>query len=223
MKKDYFGKIAEYGQLIIVSGPNGVGKRTIIKEYIKDHPNAIRCVSVTTRPQRDDEVEGQDYYFISHKEFNQLVRSNQMLEYGYLRRNGYGTIRSAVEQLRSAGKNVILDIDVVGAMKVRTIYPDATLMFILPPTWEELEKRIRERRSESEEAITELLLAAQEEVLCAEQYDYVLINDTLEDTVRRFAQIVHGNRYSRNSMKSFLQSYIESEINSSFVDEIRSI
>lgn len=223
MEKAYFGKIAEYGQLIIVSGPTGVGKRTIIKEYIKDHPNAIRCVSVTTRPQRDDEVEGQDYYFISHKEFNQLIRSNQMLEYGYLRRNGYGTIRSAVEQLRAAGRNVILDIDVVGAMKVRTIYPDATLMFILPPTWEELEKRIREKRSESEEQIDELLLAAQEEVLCAEQYDYVLINDTLEDTVRRFAQIVHGNRYSRNSMKSFLQSYIESEINSSFVDEIRSI
>lgn len=223
MKKEYFGKIAEYGQLIIVSGPNGVGKRTIIKEYIKDHPNAIRCVSVTTRPQRDDEVDGQDYYFISHKEFDQLVRSNQMLEYGYLRRNGYGTIRSAVEQLRLAGRNVILDIDVVGAMKARTIYPDATLMFILPPTWEELEKRIRERKSASEEEIAELLLAAQEEVLCAEQYDYILINDTLEDTVRRFSQIVHGNRYSRNSMKSFLQSYIESEISSSFVDEIRSI
>lgn len=223
MKKEYFGKIAEYGQLIIVSGPNGVGKRTIIKEYIKDHPNAIRCVSVTTRPQRDNEVEGQDYYFISHKEFNQLVRSNQMLEYGYLRRNGYGTIRSAVEQLRAAGRNVILDIDVVGAMKVRTIYPDATLMFILPPTWEELENRIRARRTESEDEVVELLAAAQEEVLCAEQYDYILINDTLEDTVRRFSQIVHGNRYSRNSMKSFLQSYIESEINSSFVDEIRSI
>ena len=223
MDKAYFDKIAEYGQLIIVSGPNGVGKRTIIKEYIKDHPNAIRCVSVTTRPQRDGEVDGQDYYFISHKEFNQLVRSNQMLEYGYLRRNGYGTIRSAVEQLRAAGRNVILDIDVVGAMKVRTIYPDATLIFILPPTWGELERRIRDRRAESEEVIAELLLGAQEEVLCADQYDYVLINDTIEATVRRLAQIVHGNRYSRNSMRTFLQSYIESEISSSFVDEIRSI
>ena len=223
MQKEYFDKIAEYGQLIIVSGPNGVGKRTIIKEYIKDHPNAVRCVSVTTRPQRDDEVDGKDYHFISHNEFNRLVRSNQMLEYGYLRRNGYGTIRSAVEKLRAEGRNVILDIDVVGAMKVRTIYPDSTLMFILPPTWEELERRIRNRREESEEVIAELLSAAQEEVLCAEQYDYILINDTLEDTVRRIAQIVHGNRYSRSSMKSFLQSYIESEIDSSFVDEIRSI
>lgn len=223
MKKDYFNKIAEYGQLIIVSGPNGVGKRSIIKEYIKDHPNAVRCVSVTTRPQRDNEVDGVDYHFVSHKIFDQLARSNQLLEYGYYRRNGYGTIRNAVEQARAAGKNVILDIDVVGAMKVRTLCPDATLVFIVPPSWEELENRIRARRAESEEAIEEFLHIAQEEILCAEQYDYILINDTLEDTVRRFAQIVHGNRYSRNSMKAFLQEYIESEITSSFVDEIRSI
>lgn len=223
MEKEYFGKVAEYGQLIIVSGPSGVGKKTVIKEYLKDHPNAVRCISITTRPQRPDEVDGVDYYFVSHKEFDQLVRSNQMLEYGYYRRNGYGTVRNAVEQLRAKGHNVILDIDVVGAMKVRTICPDATLVFLVPPTWEELERRIRDGKIESEEEIKERLEIAQEEVLCAEQYDYILINDTVVDTVRRFAQIVHGNRYSRNSMKSFLKSYIESEIKSELVDMIRSL
>ena len=223
MQKEYFNKVAEYGQLIVVSGPSGVGKKTIIKEYLKDHPNAVRCTSITTRDQRPDEVDGVDYYFVSHEEFNQLVRSNQMLEYGYYRRNGYGTIRNAVEQLRDQGRNVILDIDVVGAMKVRTICPDATLVFLVPPTWEELENRIHNSKFIPEDEIAERLDIAKEEILCAEQYDYVLINDTVEDTVRRLAQIIHGNRYSRSSMKGFLKSYIESEINSELVDMIRSL
>ena len=223
MQKEYFNKVAEYGQLIVVSGPSGVGKKTIIKEYLKDHPNAVRCTSITTRDQRPDEVDGVDYYFVSHEEFNQLVRSNQMLEYGYYRRNGYGTIRNAVEQLREKGRNVILDIDVVGAMKVRTICPDATLVFLVPPTWEELENRIHNSKFIPEDEIAERLDIAKEEILCAEQYDYVLINDTVEDTVRRLAQIIHGNRYSRSSMKGFLKSYIESEINSELVDMIRSL
>ena len=146
MQKEYFNKVAEYGQLIVVSGPSGVGKKTIIKEYLKDHPNAIRCISITTRDQRPDEVDGVDYYFVSHEEFDQLVRSNQMLEFGYYRRNGYGTIRNAVEQLRAQGRNVILDIDVVGAMKVRTICPDATLVFLIPPTWDDLNTRIHNNK-----------------------------------------------------------------------------
>ena len=223
MQKEYFDKVAEYGQLIVISGPSGVGKTTIIKEYLKEHPNAVRCTSVTTRPQRPDEVDGKDYYFVSHEEFHQLIRSNQMLEWGYYNRNGYGTIRNAVEQLRSKGHNVILEIDVIGAMKVRTICPDATLVFLVPPTWEDLEARIHNIKFISESEIAERLEIAKEEVACADQYDYILINDTVENTVRRLGQIIHGNRYSRNSMKSFLKSYIESEIHSELVDMIRSL
>ena len=223
MQKEYFNKVAEYGQLIVVSGPSGVGKKTIIKEYLKDHPNAVRCTSITTRDQRPDEVDGVDYYFVSHEEFDQLVRSNQMMEFGYYRRNGYGTIRNAVVQLREKGRNVILDLDVVGAMKVRTIFPDATLVFLVPPTWEDLEERIHNSKFIPEDEIAERLEIAKEEVLCAEQYDYILINDTVEATVRRLAQIIHGNRYSRSSMKSFLKGFIESEIDSELVDMIRSL
>ena len=104
--------------------------------------------------------------------------------------------------------------------EVRALCPDATLIFLLPPTWEDLEERIHDGKIKSEEEIAERLFIAQEEVLCAGQYDYILINDTVEDTVRRLGQIIHGNRYSKNSMKSFLKSYIESEIKSEMVEAI---
>ena len=126
-------------------------------------------------------------------------------------------------RLREQGRNVILDLDVYGAMKVRTLCPDATLVFLVPPTWDELEERIHKSKYIPESEIEGRLEIAKEEVLCAEQYDYILINDTVEDTVRRLAQIIHGNRYSRNSMKGFLKSYIESEISSELVDMIRAL
>ena len=94
--KKYFERIAEYGQLVVVSGPSGVGKRTILREYMKEHPNACTCTSVTTRDPRPDETDGKEHYFISHLEFDRMVRSHQLLEYGYYKRNGYGIPRKAV-------------------------------------------------------------------------------------------------------------------------------
>ncbi len=223
-EKSYFDKIAERGQLVIISGPSGVGKSTVITNYIAEHPNACKCVSVTTRPPRPDEEDGEDHYFVTHEEFEQLIRSQQLLEYVYRGQTGYGTPKKAVENLRSAGRNVILDIDVIGATKIRTICPDATLIFIMPPSWTELENRLRAGNN-TEAQIQNLLETAQEDVLCAGQYDYILVNDTVEKTVRRLGQIIHGNRYSRNSMKTFLESYIESEIKpqSDLADEILAI
>lgn len=221
--KEYFEKIAEYGQLIVISGPSGVGKRTIIKEYMKQHESVVKCVSVTTRAQKPEEVDGREHYFVSQFEFERMVRSQQLLEYEYYNRNGYGTPRKAVEEQRKQGKNVIVIADVTGAMRIRARCPEATLIFILSPTWEALETRIRERHAGNDEKIEELLSIAQEEILCAEQYDYILINDSVEKTVRRLGQIIHGNRYSKNSMKTFMQSYIKSEIQSDLVDEILSL
>ena len=221
--KEYFEKIAEYGQLIVISGPSGVGKRTIIKEYMKQHESAVKCVSVTTRAQKPEEVDGREHYFVSQFEFERMVRSQQLLEYEYYNRNGYGTPRKAVEEQRKQGKNVIVIADVTGAMRIRARCPEATLIFILSPTWEALETRIRERHAGNDEKIEELLSIAQEVILCAEQYDYILINDSVEKTVRRLGQIIHGNRYSKNSMKTFMQSYIKSEIQSDLVDEILSL
>lgn len=221
--KKYFERIAEYGQLVVFSGPTGVGKRTILKEYLKEHPNACKCVSVTTRDPRPGEVEGEEHYFISHLEFDRMVRSHQLIEYGYYNRVGYGTPRKAVEEARSKGRNVLLIADVVSAMKVRAMCPDATLIFLLPPAWEDLVEHVKADTSLTEEEQQERLFVAQEEIMCAEQYDYILVNDEMEKTVRRLGQIIHGNRYSRNSMKAFMESYLESEIHSDLADVIRSL
>lgn len=211
-RKEYFDKIAEKGQLIIISGPSGVGKRTAIKQYLCEHPNAVKCVSMTTREPHEGEVDGKDYFFVSHLEFERAARSNQLLEHSYYNRNGYGTPRKTIEDARNAGKNVILVADIIGAMKIRVLCPDATLIFLMPPSWDELERRLYERHTESDEVIKERLDYAREEILGAAQYDYILVDDTVENTVRRLGQIIHGNRYSRNSMKAFLESYIESEL-----------
>lgn len=211
-RKEYFDKIAEKGQLVIISGPSGVGKRTAIKQYLSEHPNAVKCVSMTTREPHEGEVDGKDYFFVSHLEFERAARSNQLLEHSYYNRNGYGTPRKTIEDARNAGKNVILVADIIGAMKIRVLCPDATLIFLMPPSWEELERRLYDRHTESEEVMKERLDYAREEILGAAQYDYILVDDTVENTVRRLGQIIHGNRYSRNSMKTFLESYIESEL-----------
>lgn len=220
-QKNYFDRIAEIGQLVIISGPIGVGKRTLIADYLSTHPNAVQCTTVTTREPREGEEEGREHYFISNLEFDRMVRTKQLLEHTYIGRVGYGTPVRQVEKARQAGHNVILMLGVIEALNARAMCPDATLIFIVSPTWEELKERINKREGELGRSVEDALVIAQEEILCADQYDYVIINDEVEKTVRRLDQIIHGNRYSRNSMKGFIESYIESELASEFVDEIK--
>lgn len=216
---DYMSRIAEKGQLVVLAGPNDGSKNQIAKAYMEDHPNAVRCTTVTTREKREDETDGVEHWFLSVTEFDRLVRTQQLLTYSYTNRNGYGTTRKAVEEARRAGHNVILVTDAFDALKIKTTHPEATIIFMLAPSWEVLESRLRAKNAKlSEEEIQDILEEAREEILCAGQFDYVLIHDVLEDTVRRLSQIVHGNRYSRNSMKGFVESYIESEISSEIVD-----
>ena len=212
MKKEYLDKIAEYGQLIVVSGPSGVGNKTVLREYLQDHERACVSVSVTTRRQRKHEIDGKDYWFVSVPEFERMVRMGEMLEYTYVNGNAYGTTKKSVEEARARGKNVILDVDTIGAMKIRALCPDATLVYILPPSWDELKSRLSSTGIYNKEEVNALMEIAEEEISCANSYDYILVNDTISNTLSRFAQIIHSNRYSRNCMKEFLDSYIDGEV-----------
>lgn len=126
--------------------------------------------------------------------------------------NAYGTTKKSVEEARARGKNVILDVDTIGAMKIRALCPDATLIYILPPSWDELKSRLSSTGIYTEEEVNALMEIAEEEISCANSYDYILVNDTISNTLSRFAQIIHSNRYSRNCMKEFLDSYIDGEV-----------
>ena len=216
MKKEYLDKIAEYGQLIVVSGPSGVGNKTVLREYLQDHEQACVSVSVTTRRQRKHEIDGKDYWFVSVPEFERMVRMGEMLEYTYVNGNAYGTTKKSVEEARARGKNVILDVDTIGAMKIRALCSDATLIYILPPSWDELKSRLSSTGIYTEEEVNALMEIAEEEISCANSYDSlgysIAFCPYVDNDDERFAQIIHSNRYSRNCMKEFLDSYIDGEV-----------
>ncbi len=166
------------GLLIIISGPSGVGKGTVRNCFINDETLQLAySISMTTRAPRSGEVDGRDYIFTTKEQFEQAVKNGELLEWAEFVGNYYGTPLSAVEDLRNQGKNVLLEIEVQGATQVREKCPDALSIFIVPPTMEELEKRIRGRRSEAEEIVQQRLAKAASEMKLAKDYKYVICNE----------------------------------------------
>ncbi len=166
------------GLLIILSGPSGVGKGTIRKYFEKDERlNLAYSTSMTTRKPRDGEVDGKDYFFTSKENFQEAIKKGELLEYAEFVGNFYGTPLSEVERLRNEGKNVLLEIEVQGALQVQEKCPDAISIFIIPPSMEELEKRIRGRKSEPEEIIQQRLSKAANEMKIVPNYKYIVCND----------------------------------------------
>lgn len=170
--------MAKKGLLIVLSGPSGVGKGTILKEFIHDPDLKLAySVSLTTRKQRPGEVDGVNYHFVSREEFERARDNGELLEWAEFVGNYYGTPVAEVEKLRNEGKNVILEIEVQGCQQVRSKVKDALTIFIVPPNMEELEKRIRGRATEPEEIIQERLAKASREMEMIGQYKYVVCND----------------------------------------------
>ncbi len=168
------------GRLIVLTGPSGVGKGTLMRSLLKRHPELYYSVSVTTRSPRPGEIDGKDYYFISRSKFEQLLAEGEFLEWAEFAGNYYGTPREAVLNQIHFGKLVVLEIELKGARQIRASFPSAFSIFILPPSFDELEKRIRDRAQDSEEAIARRLVRAQEEIQAADEFDIQIINDDFE-------------------------------------------
>ncbi|MBR2677457.1 MAG: guanylate kinase [Solobacterium sp.] len=169
------------GLLIVISGPSGVGKGTVIKRFIEDPDLKLAfSVSMTTREKREGEVEGVNYYYVTREEFEKTIKEGGLLEWTEFVGNYYGTPLAAVEKLRSEGKNVLLEIEVDGCQQVKKKVPDALTIFIVPPSIKELENRIRGRKTEAEEIVQQRLAKAEKELEKTNQYRYVVCNDDVD-------------------------------------------
>ena len=181
------------GKVVIVSGPSGVGKSTICEEVVKRLNNVYLSISVTTRPRSEAEVDGQDYRFISEQEFQERIDKGLLLEYAEVFGHLYGTPRDEVEEAMRLGKTVILEIDVQGARQARAIFPDAEMIFILPPTEKALIERMNHRGREATDAAEKRLNGASSEIAAAWQhYKHMVINEDLQQAVDECVQIIES-------------------------------
>lgn len=181
------------GKLVLYTGSSGVGKGTILEEVKKRDPNIRVSISNTTRDMRDGEVNGVHYNFVSRAEFEKLISENGLLEYAEYCDNYYGTPKKAVEDMLAQGYTVILEIEVQGGLQVMQSNPDVLSIFILPPSMEELEKRLRDRGTEDEKTIRKRLDKANDEIALKDKYKFVVVNDELNKAVDEVLDIIHAN------------------------------
>ena len=202
--------MAEKGILTVVSGFSGSGKGTIMKRLMTDYDNYALSVSATTRAPRisstgECEMEGVDYFFITEEEFLNMIDHDELIEYARYQGNYYGTPRKYVEEQLAAGKDVILEIEVQGASKVKAKLPGTVLVFVTPPTAEELACRLRKRGTETEEQIRGRLRRATEEAEYMPAYDYLLVNDDLDETVAKLHGVIQSEHIRTNRSKALMR------------------
>ncbi|TZE83419.1 guanylate kinase [Calorimonas adulescens] len=182
------------GILIVISGPSGAGKGTICKEVLKRDPSLCLSVSATTRKPRSGEKEGVNYYFLDKAEFEEMIKNDQFLEWAEVYGNYYGTPKSYVEEKLKEGREVILEIDIQGAMKAREKFPDGVFIFIVPPSMDELEKRIKGRATETDEEIKLRFSKAFSELKYITKYDYIVVNDAVSEAAQKVLAIITAEK-----------------------------
>lgn len=199
------------GMLMVLSGPSGSGKDTVLAGVYEQLPDVVQSISMTTRAPRDSEVDGVDYHFVTIDCFENAIKENKMLEYAKYGSNYYGTPKEAVDRMLSEGKTVVLKIEVQGAGNIRKIYPDSISIFITPPNLTVLESRLRKRGTETDGDIERRLKIATSELSRVGEYDYIVINDKLEDAVNDVKTIIQAEKLKisrRNNIISEVKNYV---------------
>ncbi len=184
--------MAEKGTLLVLSGPSGVGKSTVLRKMMDGRDDMAFSVSATTRAPRPGEEEGKDYFFVTRERFDEMVERGELLEHAEFVGNCYGTPRSQVEQRLEAGITVVLDIEVQGAAQVKALMPEALTVFLAPPSLEALEQRLRGRGTETEETIRSRLETARKELLLAPTYDHIVVNDDVDRAAAELEAILRA-------------------------------
>ena len=197
------------GSLTVVSGFSGVGKGTVMKSLLDRYEGYALSISATTRAPRPGEQHGVEYFFITKEAFEELIASDGLVEYAQYCDNYYGTPRAFVEQQLSEGKDLILEIEIQGAMKVRRIFPDATLVFVMPPDTEALMQRLRGRGTESREVIDQRIRRAAREAEGIEDYDYILINDEIDHCADELHNLIRARKMRTDQNLDFVRTIRE--------------
>ncbi|MFB0564900.1 MAG: guanylate kinase [Candidatus Aminicenantaceae bacterium] len=195
--------------LFVISGPSGVGKTTLVRRVLEDFENIVFCVSHTTRKKRNGEVEGRDYYFVSESEFRRMIEEDELVEWAIVHGSYYGTSK---KELKKVGVNAdcILDIDIQGAQQIREKLQDATFIFIMPPLFQELKKRLEARGDESAASVQKRLEVAREEIKYYHQFDYIVINDELKRAVKDLKSIIRSEKCRLDTRSLEVESILES-------------
>ena len=197
------------GALIVISGFSGAGKGTLVKKMLSAYDRFALSISMTTRAPREGEVNGREYFFVTREEFDETVAKGGLLEYATYVGNSYGTPKSYVEEQIANGKDVILEIEVQGALQVKEIFPEAILLFVTPPSIAELKKRLTGRGTEAEEVVNKRILRAAEEVVLMDRYDYILVNDDLDECMANAVKYIDAAKCAPVRNEHFIKGLKE--------------
>lgn len=192
------------GLLVVLSGPSGSGKDTVLKQLLSFDNNIVKSVSATTRPLRKGEINGKDYFFISKKEFCDAISEKKLLEYTNYCGNYYGTLKNIVENYQNKGKDVILKIEIDGAKQIKEKFPDSLRIFILPPSIEDLKKRLITRGTETAKTLEKRLIRAKKEIQFSLEYDYIVINDDINKCAKNIHSIINAEKFKIFRMKNII-------------------